>query len=339
MICWLPPLDLSKSWWDRNSIKGMSIGGKAAAVIGDFNFYSAIAPTVVYANKKLMQDYGFGDLYQTAREGKWTWDIMHELARAAAKDLNGDGVISKEDQVGLAMSYWHLEPAITCARTYITPKNSGDIPEYAPDNGRIADITSKVVAISKDKSSTMVSEDVNAGYGNVFFELLLPKFINNEILFNFSQLQALFDLRNMDADFAILPFPKYDENQENYGSIVQGWWGTFTVIPITCADIDKTANILQALGYYSQQYVTHAYYDVTVTNKLIRDEGTAEMMDIILNNRVFDLSYFYRGGGMDNVIFEIASKGQPDTIVSQFEKNENRIKSAIQKTLDELEIN
>ena len=71
----IPALDLTKSWWDQNSVKDMSIGGTLSAVIGDVNFYSAIAPLVLYTNKKLMRENEAGDLYQLARDGKWTWTL------------------------------------------------------------------------------------------------------------------------------------------------------------------------------------------------------------------------------------------------------------------------
>jgi len=75
----IPSLDLSAGWWDQNSIKGMSIGGKVNAVIGDVNLYSATAPQAIFANKKLMQDNEVGDLYEMVREGKWTWDAMYDI--------------------------------------------------------------------------------------------------------------------------------------------------------------------------------------------------------------------------------------------------------------------
>ena len=39
-----------------------------------------------------------------------------------------------------------------------------------------------------------------------------------------------------------------------------------------------------------------AYYDVALTGKHIRDEDSAEMLDIILDGRVFDLGYIYNVG-------------------------------------------
>jgi len=330
-------LDLSAGWWDQNSIKGMSIGGKVNAVIGDVNLYSATAPQAVFANKKLMQDNEVGDLYELVREGKWTWDIMYDIMKKTTKDINGDGTIDKSDQVGLFAQYLHLHTAILSAGELMTPKDGGDIPVLAPNAERVAAIVAKVGPILKDRSASVIADDISAGYGNVFFEFILPKFRDNEIMFHVNQLLFSFELRNMDADFAILPFPKFDAAQKGYGAMVANAWATYTVIPITCTDTERAANILSAMGYYSKSYVTPAYYDTTVTNKLIRDGGSAEMLDLIIKNRVFDLAYLYNWGDINGMINTISNQGKSDTFVSQLEKNENKIKAALQKTLDQLQ--
>ncbi|MCL1794315.1 MAG: extracellular solute-binding protein [Oscillospiraceae bacterium] len=333
----IPSLDLSKSWWDQNSVKAMSIGGKLSAVIGDLNLYSAIAPMAVFANKKLMQDYSVGDLYQMVRDGKWTWDAMYGIMKEVTKDLNGDGIIDKNDQVGLFSQYLYLQTAVTSAGEYITPKNDRDIPVLEPNIDRIAGIVDKITPILNDKSAAVIADNITSGYNNVFFDFILPKFRDDEIMFHTNQLLFSFELRNMDADFAILPIPKYDELQQKYGSMVSNAWSTYTVIPITCTDTERAGNILSAMGYYSKKYITPAYYDITVTNKLMRDEDSIEMMDIILNNRVLDLSYLYNWGEIGSLFGGISSSGKADTFVSQFEKTEPKINNAIQKTLDELE--
>ena len=333
----IPSLQLSSSWWDQNSIKAMSIGGKINAIIGDVNLYAAISPLAVYANKKIMADNDVGDLYKVVKDGKWTWSLMHDIAKSVTKDLNGDGVIDKDDQIGLFMQYFHLQSAINSAGEYITPKNSDDIPEYAPNIDRIAGLAEQVVTFFKDKNSTIAAEQIS-GYSNQFYDFILPKFRDNQILFHINQLLFSFDLRSMDADFAILPFPKYEESQEKYGSIAASWWSTYTVVPVTCDNVERTANILDAMGYYSQKYVMPAYYDRTVTGKLLRDDEAAEMMDIILKNRIFDLAELYNWGNINGTLNNISSSGKPETIVSQLEKIENQITRAIQKTLDGLEI-
>jgi len=333
----IPSFDLSKSWWDQNSKEDLSIGNKLTMVIGDVNLYSSFAPMVIYANKQIMQEYSIDNLYQLVRDGEWTWDALHDIARATAKDIDGDGVITKDDQIGFSLEATHLYVAINSAGGLITPKNNQDIPELAPNIEKISSVIDKVLPIYKDTSTSIFGNSIT-GYNNPYFEFLVPKFRDGGIMFLIQQLLISFELRSMEADFAILPFPKYDKNQENYGSVITSAFATYTVIPTTCSDTERTANILQAMGFYSQKYITPAYYDVTVTNKLMRDDDSIEMLDIILHNRVFDLAFLYDWGGIAGIFESMALKKEAEnTFVSQLEKNEAKIKAAIQNTLDELE--
>ncbi|MCL1792811.1 MAG: extracellular solute-binding protein [Oscillospiraceae bacterium] len=327
-------LDLSNSWWDQNSVKTMSIGGKLNAVVGDVNLYSAFATDAVYANKKLMQEYSIGNIYQIVKDGKWTWDAMYDIMRKVSKDLNGDGVFDQEDQLGLETQDIRLYFAVYNSGESLIQKNSEDIPELSPNIDRISSVVSKVASIFLDNTTTLMTQNIKGNFTNPYFEFILPKFINNELMFHINQLMFSFELRNMDADFAILPYPKYDENQNKYYSTMSHWWSRFTIVPTTCADTEKTGNILSAMGYYSQKYVMPAYYDVSITNKLIRDEDSLEMLNLILDNRTYDLAYIYDWGGTIGIFGNILYSGRADTFASEFEKKENVIAAAIQKTIE-----
>ena len=45
-------------------------------------------------------------------------------------------------------------------------------------------------------------------------------------------------------------------------------------------------SVLQALAVLSAYYITPAYYEITITGKGLRDEESAEMLDIILRHRI-----------------------------------------------------
>ena len=332
----IPELDLSRSWWDQNSVRELSIGGKLNMVIGDVNLYSAFASVVIFANKQMAHDYEIENYYQLVRENKWTWGKMHEIIKIVAKDLNGDGVYDYHDQLGYITQQQYLYDATMSAGGSMTPKTKDDIPELKPNFEKMISIIDSILQVISDKSCSIYFTDIKETFNNVHFDWSVPKFRNGELIFIPNQVMYGFDLRNMDSDFAILPFPKYSEVQENYGAVIQPSWGTFTVIPMTCADTEMTANILQALGYYAQQEILPVYYDKLIKNKVMRDEESGEMLELILNNIRHDLSIYYAWGNMLQMFIDIANSGT-NTFESSFAKVENSINSAIQKTLDELQ--
>ena len=99
-------------------------------------------------------------------------------------------------------------------------------------------------------------------------------------------------LRDMEADYMILPCPKYDEAQQSYCGFTHNGFSVFC-IPVTCATPDITAATLEALCAESYRTCTLAYYETTIKGKLARDTDTAEMLDLIHEGVRFDFGYVY----------------------------------------------
>ena len=80
-------------------------------------------------------------------------------------------------------------------------------------------------------------------------------------------------------------------------------------VPITAyANQDLISHILEAMAILGREYVIPAYYDVALKTRDSRDEDSAEMLDIILSNRVFDLGYYNTdfGGAYNSHFSELA---------------------------------
>ena len=94
-------------------------------------------------------------------------------------------------------------------------------------------------------------------------------------------------MRNMEADFGILPLPKYDEAQDTYyGRMEDGW---VYVIPNAPQDTELVGTIFEALSAESRNYVIPAFFDIALTNKYMRDTDSEEMLNMIFNNVLVDL--------------------------------------------------
>ena len=94
-------------------------------------------------------------------------------------------------------------------------------------------------------------------------------------------------LRDMKDDFGVVPFPKYDETQERYYTrVIDGW---LHVVPSTSADPEFTSAIMEALASETAKNVFPEYYNKLLTQKILRDEESIEMMELIRANRVMDL--------------------------------------------------
>lgn len=131
---------------------------------------------------------------------------------------------------------------------------------------------------------------------NVWYKLTLEDNVIPENVTMFISGQALFidmptfwleDLRTMDADFGLIPYPKYNEAQEQYYSRIEGC--EQTCIPVSnVANLEMTGVLLEAMASDSAQNLVPAYYETLLKSKLSRDNDSEAMLEIIFGSRVFD---------------------------------------------------
>jgi hypothetical protein len=54
--------------------------------------------------------------------------------------------------------------------------------------------------------------------------------------------------------------------------------------------------MIEAMAYHAVDTLTKQYYEINLKTKGAKDEQSGPMMDMILSNRVCDLSYYYQWG-------------------------------------------
>ncbi len=332
-------LDLDASWWNAQATEEFRIFDKQYAITGDFNFYSNGAPICNFFSKKLVEDLKLDDPYQIVRDGDWTLDVFFEFAEAAARDVNGDGVMTAEDDTWGILAEGNTMPQVirSCNQRLSKRDADGNI-EIVVNTEKTSDILEKFVPFIRNKNVNMYATDYVSNYTSVFNDLFLPRFIDNGAMFYCNQILVALNLRNMEADFGILPMPKYDEAQSDYVATLNTAWATFVFVPLTCGDLDMTGNVLNSLGYYSQQYITPAFIDQTVMSKTIRDEDTAEMIVMLFDNQSYDIATYFNWGNV-NSNFATMLGNSNSNFASEYAKIEPNIISAMQTTMDHLKGN
>ena len=285
MIDRVPHVDLTQPWWDQDMNRDFSIGRRLFFTSGDFSFnqYSVTVPLIF--NKEMHADLGLDCPYTLVREGRWTLERFAEQGRAALRDLNGDGIFDHTDQWGFAAQSHVFTPAIMngIGTRYIV-KDADDLPVLNINN---EGFIQRFLMAYDFLSEGWVFDGRRPGQGD-------PRnmFLNNHALFYGALMNNATQFRAMDADFGILPFPKFDEQQEYHIS------GTglphVMCIPVTTADLERTGIILEALNAESRLTTLTVYYDTMVVNQIMnRDEESAEMLDLVFANRIYETGRFY----------------------------------------------
>ena len=144
------------------------------------------------------------------------------------------------------------------------------------------------------------------------------------------------NFREMKSDFGIIPVPKYDEAQENYYTYINTWCLGGVAVPLTCSDPELTGFMMEALCYQSYELVRPALCENLLKQKVSRDEASAQILDLILDNTYLDLNGLYDFGRSCTFVGDcIVSDTE---FVSGLERLEKKILSDIEKiesTLDQ----
>lgn len=281
-LCDISTIDFSKPWWADKVIESAKIGDKLFMSIGcaDPLYWDCVY--AMYCNKQLAEKYNLPDLYALVREGTWTFDKLIEYSALAKADLNGDGKMDENDQFGyLTGNNMEMDALIPACDVKITAKDKDGLPELLGLTERYVDVQNMIESFMKTGSAL---------YG-LSWDMVQP-FMNGQGLFMPERIEVAHTMREMKDDFSVLPYPKYDESQENYGTYICVGNTTGFAIPIT-SDAEKTGCILTALNALGYEQVRPEYYDRVLKGKVARDADSTEMLDILFGSITCDFTDFY----------------------------------------------
>ena len=323
----MPPLDLSKPWWDQKANEDLAIKGKMYFTTGDMSPAMKSSTSVMFFNKKHLQDYGLEDPYALVKSGKWTYDKLIELSKAVQADLNGDGIFDENDLYGtIAMDDTMMDIVNSigekCARI-----NSGGEIEVSLYNERVLAVFNKYTDFAYDSTLVFPAQRYAGKVGDYTG---IIQFQNSQSLFFPYGVKLAADMRSMETDFGILPFPKLDEGQNRYYSPIIAWWSLFVSAPALQENAERTAVILEALAAESHYGVNAAYYDISLKGKYARDEESSEMLDIIFDTRIYDFGWYYQIGDYNNVMLNLFRNYNRE-FTSMYEKNIPKAEKDVQK--------
>lgn len=323
----LPGLDLSNPWWDKAGIAGMSVGNKLYLITGDISPSSLLTSSCMVFNKDLHDEAGIEYPYDMVRNGEWTIIKLAEITADLTRDLNGDGEYRLGDDV-YGYSSWMCDSPFSLfygAGGMLTSKGADDIPVVDFDMDKISSIYEYMYRIIITNNSYFVT-DLS------LYETFAQCFNDGGAYFSEMTLQKIeLFLRDMKDDFGIIPEPKYDENQDEYLSCVNGAGG-FIFVPANATDPARTGMIVEALAAGAYDNVTPQLYNVITKTKNVRDEESAEMVDLIIKNRVFDPYYINLITGYN--FMEAALSQKSEEIVSRLESFRTAAESAMEKIVE-----
>lgn len=322
-------IDLDKPYWDNFLTEELSVANQRYFAVGAFNLSAYDFVHVLIFNKNLISKYGMESPYEKVKSGTWTFDAFEQMAKEATRSLTGSDKMTKEDAYGFLSAPKQILPGFwISAGLKSIEKNDADLPYSAMGTEKFLEVFQRIYAMTWDNNSWFVTTS-----GENIPPELLTMFQNDQGLFMDCTFFYLKSLRSMESDFGILPYPKYNAQQDKYYSRMEGCELFFTPISAPQDGLDRTSVILEALSSDSAKTVVPVYYDVALKTKFTRDDESAEIIDILFENRVFDLGDTAWCDKVRDPIFAEMFKKNNRDLVSKLDSLDKTVGTLIDKTV------
>ncbi len=282
----LPYVNLSADWWNLEQMDAVRLGRKYHYGVSD---YMIPTPNTLMFNKDMIEDLSLESPYTLVYENHWTIDAFEEMARAASRDVDNNGVWDESDIYGIGgngyLNFWSASNQFLVTRG---------------DDGRLVFDMSTEKAFDVIESIAVWSREHVSHVPSTGEESDLLKMPSGQVLFAPGGLSPSKSLMESDVNYGILPYPKYDEEQENYRCLD---WGGLMAVPTTVRNPELVGATIELLSFESAETTIPVFYDKVLSGQLAQDPDASRMIEIILDNICYDPAMTYLG--LSGSVFKI----------------------------------
>ena len=287
-------LDLDQSYWMQEYNETMSFAGTQHTATGMIALSTYRFAFVTMFNKDEFDDKSVAYPYKAIEENAWTLDYQAALAKDFYRDTNGNNKKDEGDFFGFASctgintdAYW------ASCDIPIIEKNADGYYEYVMDIGRFSNAMDKILYLFYDCGGTYLFPVMT---NNVEQDELRVMFSKGECAMMTIRLVAVEqpDVRNMEQQYGIVPVPKYDAAQEEYGTMIHDQFTVFAV-PASAAKnkLEMIGAAMEVMASESLRLVKPAYYEIALKRKYMSDPVAWDMLDMIFSEVRIDAAVTY----------------------------------------------
>ncbi len=331
----MPHINQAQPWWNKLSNDGATINGKLFCIMGDLSVTALTYTFAEFFNQDLMTNYGYTpqDLYNIVFEGNWTLDKFIEITGNIYEDKDGNGKKNEGDTFGYA--FWGAHGTDTWVEAI-----GEHLTSYNPETNEIT------VELGTEKVYTALEKLVNHlanNNGAYRFESDVVGKAQN-VAGNIGMMQLMFEsafdeLRDVEYAYGILPYPKYDEQQETYYTVSMDQFSVFGV-PKTLPEekYEFMGIVMEALNAESYKTVYPTYYDTALKGKYSEDAQTAQMVDLIMAGRQCEFAFQF-GEYLSSMPYMFRNQlcSQNIDLASKLQKSSKALKKQLEKMMSYFE--
>ena len=327
-----------KSYWDSNSKDQLMIGNKLFFANCALNIHTI--GFCVFFNKKLVEDFQLANPYELMEKNQWTIDNWANMVNSVSVDVNQDGHMTEVDKYGTLMEHHNPRMFFYASGLRATTNDETGYPQITlmENADKTVTLYEKLKQTLTDSSHAycMTCSDVkfdSAQYSHKY-AYLRYMFTQDLYLFHYTSEGALGEFADMESEFGVLPFPKYDEHQDGYKTIYPANNNLFA-LPNIPEDLERTAVIIEDMNYISSFTIVPTWFETLLTRRYVRDDESEESLHILRNNCVYDIGLYYNFGNISGAVLDVDPK--QSNISRNYAKQEKAIKANIKKIYADFE--
>lgn len=307
-------VDYSMPWWFPEASEVFQIDGVQLALSGCFDLAMPSKAECIGFNKELIEELNLDyDLYDLAREGKWTLDKLAEVSTLGARDLDGDGDRDENDRFGIR-GHWKAfgSGLINGMGVSFAQKDENGYPVF--QGGSDEQLVNAIQTMQ-----TLMTNHPNLYYNTSEkpWNYYGPEFDSGNTIFVCTEISGVAgSLRDLDFEIGVLPIPKADEEQDQYYCQTAYGHSPCVASSLPAEQYDYVGILLEAFAFNTYDELLPIYKEKTLKSKSASDRESADMIDIVWDSVFYDFGVICWEEKLSNLVVEELLIKDGDNIVS-----------------------
>lgn len=281
-------LDLGKPWWNQDC-RNLMPGDSVWFVTGDATMSLIKHSLCVYFNQNLLDSCGVTDnMYDIVRNGKWTLDKLESIIKDTYSDLNGNSASDNEDRFGLTFGDENKLRMVSAAldvNMYTKTKDGYDMTFISERTNDVFTRMQKLITANENVRQVLYNDPNGDSFMSFGGNSVSKIFTSGNSLFTASLVgDAAAVLDNSQFTVGMIPFPKYDEKQDDYYTSAQRFAHIYIPSTVTGEQNDRAGAVLEAWASECYRSVMPTYFETSLKTRYSNDNDMAEMFDLLRKN-------------------------------------------------------
>ncbi len=288
----LADTDYTKPYFNSEAMLQATMGNATYAAIGEASQLTE-SYYCIFVNKDMLNELGLDIPYKDVYNGKWTFELFNSYIKeikdaynASESDADTTAKKKSKENERYALSFGlNNTKELVNTLFFSTGQNYFSC---APNELPVRAFDTELTQSFLDNITLLLSDEINAFDSRSSGLIAASLFANGEVPFYIGKVSDMFRFTNKGINWGIIPFPKANETQSDYGSVTSDTSSVF-VVPAPLNSDEDIGLILQALNAAYYGAYDDALYE-NMTLYFICDSDTLSMLDRISNGALYDLS-------------------------------------------------